>query len=157
MSVTVRAASSAITGYTTECAETGETWSAATRDEVALATLDHEINCDLCVDYGMVVMPVMDTSDGVNMANGNAAVVFSRLGLTLAQDGDVYGEIDADVFTGAVLTALASDIPDDGTADVRDGNWIYCGVEAGYYTRVLTALLAVGEEARAMGRPVTWS
>jgi hypothetical protein len=64
-------------------------------------------------------MSVTFTADGaedldVNMSNSNAAMVVESLGFTLGGDGDWAGEMDAEVFLGRVLLALAISPADEG-------------------------------------------
>lgn len=98
----------------------------------------------------------------INLANGNAAQIFSVLGLSITDEhGDPLGEIDATDLLGRVLVARGLNPADGGIpASVVPGpgaTWIDCGRRARYTEDRLADLERVAHYARDNGLLVAWS
>lgn len=131
------------------------------------ALVAHRAACEDCAHYGCYTSAVLDVPDDfdVNLANQNARLVGAVLGIDL--DEDLCGSMDAEVFLGHAVTALAVTgtdlgVDDSGIDAVEDTvpgrtTVIHCGLRAGYYTETITRLHDLAAEAARLGRPVVWS
>ena len=94
----------------------------------------------------------------VNMSNGNAADLFTLLGLEYDGDG---GETSAQDFLGRVLLAQALlDVTTDdahGQPEIRDGNWTTCGRRPGYMAERLIQMQAIATWAINNNAIVAWT
>lgn len=88
----------------------------------------------------------------VNMSNSNARGVIERLGLEF----DYCGSIDPDDLLGRAMVANVGR-DDSGVRDVADGNFIDCGLPAGYYADRMAQLVDVALYARDNGLMVQWA
>jgi len=126
----------------------------------------HMLVCEECAHYGCFTQSVRDVSDelDVNLANTNAAMILSALGLYEDSDeGGLVGTVDADVFLGAIMLAMASDRDDTGVAPANlyegqpGATMIDCGLRPGYYAETFGNLHTLATEAVRLGRSVTFS
>jgi hypothetical protein len=111
-----------------------------------------------------------ETDLAVNVHNANGARLLDALGLADAETTEfgtaatpdplrppaMWGTADADDFLGRVLMALGCAPEDEGRPAITEGRIIYGGREPGYLHARLAELHALAEEARTLGRRVTW-
>ena len=100
-----------------------------------------------------------ELSDGPNFSNANARMILRSLGYgeEILDDYGEPGPLDPRDLKGRCLTALAvgGAITDDGTAVLRDGNVVDCGLRPGYFRSAYERILPVCDQAEARGSRVT--
>lgn len=116
---------------------------------------DHGITSDAYETASDTYFDHVDVCDDqrwqVNLSNTNAVSVLSRLGLP----ADYAGTVDPDEMLGRAMVAnIGRD--DSGVADHVEGNYVDCGVPAGYYDDRLACLAALAAEAKRRGALVGW-
>lgn len=128
------------------------------REAAEAAVTVHAAVCEDCNAYGNWPTPVLDIeTDGVNMANGNAVLIFAALGIEF----DWAGSMPGAEFLGHVLIALGMPRDDSGVEPVEwrgagGATHVDCGVRAGYVGQRLGQLADLATEAARLGRDVTW-
>lgn len=165
MSVTFSIEGNPTGAFTFSCEE--EVFTAASYEDILVERAAHMLLCEDCQHYGCYTQPVMDVSDDfdVNLANTNARMVLSILGMT-EESEDLCGSIDGEDLLGRVLVAMAEDRDDTGVASAviggsalgqRGATMVDCGLPAGYFAERFGALHALAAEAARLGRPVTFA
>jgi hypothetical protein len=99
-----------------------------------------------------------DADDDVNMSNTNASLVMRSLGLSL--DPEWCGQLPIDIFLNICRAWLRQNLgnPSLEIETVVDGNFIDCGVGAGYINRRVHELALMAHRGREAGATdVVWS
>lgn len=154
MSITVYVECEPTGRFSATCHESGEVLTGTSYDDILLQMSIHKYGCTDCETYGIYSSSEMDVDVSVNMANGNALTVFTKMGIELDFAGG--GTMDPDEFLGYVLVANALD-DGSGLRPVRDGNVIECGYAPGYIDQRLVQLAHVAIEAKKRNRLVVWN
>lgn len=150
--------------YTAECEDTQQVFKADSYEAIKVEIGLHKMVCEECEHYGMWPHAVTDIEvPEVNMANGNAAAVFSALGINLdfAQGGSMSGQ----ELLGYVLMAIATGPDDTGIAPAvtggpevgqRGATMVDCGMRPGYYAERFAQIGEIATIAARLGRNVYW-
>lgn len=109
-------------------------------------------------DWSSYLEDITSDSHKVNMANDNARVVMTALGL---DTDELWGNEDASTFRERVLIAMATYAGGDeqpACTEITEGGaiWHYGGRSADYVPEKLVGLLKVAEEAQTLGLQVCW-
>lgn len=134
-------------------------------DAILSLIVAHKETCEECAHYGLYSEAVMDVTSGldVNLANGNARLVLTILGL---DSEDLCGATTAEDFLGRVLLAMAEDRDDTGVrpavvsgreVGTSGPTMVDCGIRPGYFADRFGALHALATEALRLGREVVWA
>ena len=119
----------------------------------------------LVVPDGTVVVWCWWCSGG-GRGSGRPVLLLVALGITLDDEGDLYGTVDGEQFLGSVLLAMGTSTGDTGVAPAVIGGrevggtgatMIDCGLPAGYFADRYAALATLATEAVRLGRAVTFS
>lgn len=151
--------------FTAVCDDTQQVLKADSYEAIKVEIGLHKMTCEDCAHYGMWPKAVTDIDvPDVNMANGNAAAVFSALGIHL--DFSTGGSMSGQELLGHVLMAQAVGPDDTGIAPAvtggpevgqRGATMIDCGMRPGYYAERFTQIREIAEVAARLDRNVYWA
>jgi hypothetical protein len=112
----------------------------------------HSLECPECMNYqGPVIEYTREVSE-VQLSNTNAYMLLESLGL----DGEIFGQIPSEEFTGRALLAMALLPSDDGMETFQEGNIVYGGRQPGYTQDKLSKLIELSNWATKHKAEVTW-
>jgi hypothetical protein len=163
MSVTISIESIPTGAFTAFCYDTDTTLRGDSYEAIVVEIGLHKEVCEDCQHYGLFSQAVVDVDvEDVNMANGNAVLVFAALGIALDGNG---GQMSGQDLLGRVLMAQAVGPDDTGIAPAVTGGrevgqpgatMIDCGLRPGYYADRFTQIREIAEVAARLGRNVYW-
>lgn len=110
-----------------------------------------------CVCKGTGWIVFMGRDHDVNMANGNARIIFNTLGIEFDYCGVWGKDVLADVRRRCIL-ALNTKAPNRNQKPlVVDGNFCYCALSGDDIKRRIERLLALVTKAQELNSFVSWS